>query len=240
MKKLVTFVLVMLVVATISANFSFAQRSRAYNGDKASREITKSQKTFKALIVDLKEQKSELEKSKAKMLKQPALYEVAIVKTDSLINLYQQKIMMLEDQMITFAVTAAGKDEQNRVELKSRDVTALADAYMTIKYADNMSANNVNANASAGTNGKQLIGMVENAGYMNPVVVKITGPGMFSVEYTLGSKEKSPEFFLPCPGNYTATFVSRYGTRCITKKVWPNTVYHDGEKPLDFKATLLP
>lgn len=238
MKKLVSlFVLVMFVLVTVSINVVQAQRSRSYSGDKSSREITKSQETFKDLVADLKKQKSTLEKSRNRMLKNPAYYQFQIVKTDSLIGLYQQKIMMLEDQMITFAVTAAGKDQNSVVELKSRNVTALADAYLTVKYADNMSGN---TNGLEVNTGKKLIGMVENAGYISPVVVKITGPGMFSVEYTLKSKEKSPEFFLPCPGNYTAVFTSSYGIRCVTKKVWPNTVYYDGTKALDFKATLLP
>lgn len=236
MKNLVRMlVLVVLAVAVISTNVVGQHRSKAYLGDKDSREITKSQKNFKSLVADLKKEKSALEKSRDKMLKNPAYYEVAIVKTDSLIGLYQQKIMMLEDKMITFAITASGKDQEDRIELKSCDVNALADAWISVKYAENMSAN-ANGNANSG---KQLIGMVENTTYDNPVVVTITGPARFYREFTLGSRGKSPEFELPVIGRYTVNFVSPRGRACITKSAGPNTVYYDGTKQLDFKASFI-
>ncbi|MHB8903556.1 MAG: hypothetical protein ACYC40_00400, partial [Patescibacteria group bacterium] len=155
--------------------------------------ITKSQGTFESMINDLKKEKSALEKSRRKMSKNPGYYSALLIENDSLIRIYQQKIMLLEDQMITSITTAASKDREDRVELKSNDVTALADAYLTVKYADNMSAG-VNSEVSTG---KKLVGMVENCTYDNPVVVKISGPGnskIFTREFTLGSRQKSPEF----------------------------------------------
>jgi hypothetical protein len=131
-------------------------------------------------------------------------------------------------------VTATGKDQQEYVDLRGKNPAELANAYITVKYADNY-ANAANTVGSLG-----LVGMVENAGYVNPVVVKITGPANFSVEFTLGSKQKSPEFSLPCPGTYTAVFTNGYQTRVVSKPVGPNITYYDGEKVLDFKATLLP
>jgi hypothetical protein len=239
MKNLsVLFVLVMLTVV-VSANFCSAQRSKAYSGDKSSRIITKSQESFKSLVEDLKEQQAKLEKRRDKMAKKPDYYAALLVETDSLIKVYQTKIMSLEDQMVASVTAAVNKDEENRVELKSRNATEFADAYLTIKYADNLSANNGGAQANANS-GKQLMGMVENTTYDNPVVVTVTGPANFRREFTLGAKSKSPAFELPAIGNYTAYFISgRNRTACVTKKAGPNIVYYDGATPLDFKATFI-
>lgn len=239
MKNSVLFLLVMLVVATISTSSVYAQKSKAYSGDKASRIINKSQESFKSLVEDLKEQQAKLEKRRDKMAKKPDYYAALLVETDSLIKVYQTKIMNLEDQMVASITVAASKDQENRVELKSRNATEFADAYLTIKYADNLSANNGSAQANANS-GKQLTGMVENTTYDNPVIVTVTGPANFRREFTLGAKAKSPEFELPAIGNYTAYFVSgRNRTACVTKKAGPNIVYYDGATPLDFKATFI-
>lgn len=260
MKKLFVFwglVISIIIIMMVSNSTAYAQKSTAQVGDKNLTEVSKSAKIISSQLNALKiqirdlERKNKieivgLERSTKMLLRNPSLNQYMIEKndlqvkkcqarTDSLITVYEQKKSDLEDQLINFTVTAAGKDEQNSVTLKSRNVNALADAYLTVKYADNMSATNGTGGAS-----KQLIGMVENSGFLNPVIVKVTGPGNWTREFTLKSKDKSPEFELPYPGSYTAMFVSKYGTRCVTKRVGPNTVYYDGDKALDFKATLLP
>lgn len=237
MKKLsVLFVLVMLAIA-VSTNVS-AQKSKAYSGDKSSRIITKSQESFKSLVADLKEQQAKLEKKRDKMAKKPDYYAALLVETDSLIKVYQTKIMSLEDQMVASVTAAVSKDSENRIELKGRNVTEFADAYLTIKYADNLSANN--GGATNANSGKQLMGMVENTTYDNPVVVTVTGPANFRREFTLGARAKSPVFELPVIGNYTAYFISgKNREACITKKAGPNIVYYDGATALDFKATFI-
>lgn len=209
MKNLFRLSVLVMLALIFAVSTSFAQKSKAYSGDKGSREINKSQDIFKSLVADFKEQKNALEKSRDKMLKNPSYYRFQIVKTDSIIDLYQQKIMMLEDQMITFAVTAAGKDQLSKVELKSRNVTALADAYLTVKYADNMNSV-ANGNSLSVDSAR-----IENNWY-NPVYVTVKGPAGFHTSFTLGSK-KHVVLPISIPGGYTVFYTYGNTTKCVGK-----------------------
>jgi len=243
MKKSVFFSVMLVIVMIVSAASAYGQKSKMYSGDKSAKEIKKSQQIFSEQIDNLKNNIKDLEKSKIRVISRyqrttDEYYGNQIIQIDSLINLYQQKVMLLEDQQITFVVTTASKDQQSYVDLQGRNPTELANAYVIVKYAENYK-NAANTVKTASNNSK-LVGIIENAGYVNSVVVKITGPANFHIEFTLNSKQKSPEFYLPCPGIYTAVFTNGYQTRSVTKTVGPNIVYYDDNKPVDFKATLLP
>ena len=267
MKKSLVILFGMMLALTLTLSLvvsvpALAQKSTALMGDKSVSDVDRSTKVFKSRIADLKNEIVNLENERDKKVAKyetsrnhmahtnPGYYEAEITKadtlikrceknTDHLIAVYQQKILELDDQLSAFTINVAGKDQQNVMALKSRNVSEFADAYMTIKYADNLSSNS-KADPNSVSMGRELQGIVENASYLSPVVVRITGPAQFSVEYTLEAKEKSPEFTMPCIGCYTATFTSSYGVRCVTKRVWPNSVYYDNGQAFGFKATLLP
>ena len=253
----------MMLALTLSLSLAvsvplMAQKSVALMGDKNIAEVDRSTNVFKSRIADLKAEIVSLEterdkkivtmeRKKSQLLKHGDLYSIVIdslekrsqrcwKQTESLINSYQQKILNLNDELSAFTINAAGKDQQNVMALKSRNVSEFADAYMTVKYADNMSTP---ANVSD-LNSKKLIGIVCNESYKNPVVVYVNGPANFHREFTLTSKSKSEEFTLPCIGKYTATFIGNFPNTCVTKRVWPNTVYYgkDG-KAYDFMAALI-
>lgn len=224
----------MLTIMVISASV-FSQRSVYSSGDKSSTEIACSQKQFKSLISDLKSSLADLQKQQDKLvaryLRNPQGLEQVIRANDSLIIQYQKKIENLEDQQIQFVVNAAGKDKKQNIALKSYDVEEFANAYLTVKYADNIGAPE--------NTEKKLFGVVENATYLNPVVVRICGPANFLLEFTLKAKEKSQAFDIPMIGSYTATFISRAGQASVTKRVWPTARYFDEGKQIDFKATYI-
>lgn len=248
--------LTLMILAVSSATVS-AQKSTVLIGDKTTVEVKKSVKIISEQLDDLKDQirdlkkdgKKEvavLERNKRTLLHNPGLNQFLIIKTDaqvkkceqktdSLLAICEQKKSNLEDELINFTVFAAGKDKQNIVNLKSRNVREIAKAYLYVKYADNM-----NSASSSEGNQKKLIGMVENTGYLNPVVARVTGPANFSREFTLSARSKSIVFDLPYIGEYTTVFYHGNEIRCVTKEVGPNIVYYDGGRVLDFKATLLP
>lgn len=236
MKKL--FILVTLTITMVLSTAGFAQKSSAYTGDKGSKEISASCKIMKDAVTDLRIQVKDFEKKSRNLHsriprnpKEP-YYLAKVKETDSLLNLYRQKVSSLEDQLIAFTVSASSKDKQNIVQLNSRNVNQFSEAYMITKFADKENANN-----NVPANGKHLIGLVENVSAINPIIATVTGPANFSVSFTLKSRDKSPEFELPCYGEYTTVFTSKYGIRCVTKRVWPNTTYYDGQKQFDYKAT---
>jgi len=259
MKKLVSFVVlvmsVMFIIMIVSTG-AFAQKSTILVGDKTTTEVKKSAEIISEQLNDLKDRirdlkkdgKKEvtvLERNKRTLLRNPGKNQFLIIradaqvkkseaKTDSLIAICEQKKSNLEDELINFTVVAAGKDKQNIVNLKSRNVREIAKAYLYVKYADNMNL------ASSDGSQKKLIGIVENTGYLNPVVAIVTGPANFSREFTLSARSKSIVFDLPYIGEYTTVFYHGNETSCVTKEVGPNIVYYDGAKVLDFKATLLP
>jgi len=154
---------------------------------------------------------------------------------DSLIARYLSKIDLLENQIEDLLVRNIGNDQQRFIKLRSNNPEEVANAYALVKYADAMTRDTTAVRGAKQT----LIGNVENASY-GKVHVRVSGPVNFVREYTLGMRSKSPDFDLPCPGQYTATFTNGYDFRTVTKNVGFNAQYFDGDKSYNFKATLLP
>ena len=196
-RSLVLLVMVMLAVA-ISANV-FGQKSVMYVGDKSNAEISGSVEIYRGLIKDLEERKKNFEKGLKKMLRKPADNEFIITKTDSLINLCQDKIMALQDQLVEFTERAAGKDQQNIISLKSRNLPAMTDAIFAINYV----------------NGKKNGALIENHWY-HQVFVKIQGPGRWHTSFTLdnGKKLVVP---ISMPGRYVVSYTYGNTTKCVGK-----------------------
>lgn len=218
--------IMLIVPATVSA-----QKSTVLIGDKTTAEVKKSVKiisgqldALKVQIKDLekdgKKRIADLEREKRILLRNPGKNQFLIIKadaqvkksearTDSLLSVCLQKKSELEDQLISFAVTAAGKDQQNIVNLKSRNVNDIADAYLVVKYADKM-----NSVSSGGTFSADSA-RIENNWY-NPVYVTVKGPAGFHTSFTLGSK-KHVVLPISIPGGYTVFYTYGNTTKCINK-----------------------
>lgn len=221
-------------------------------GDKNSQEVKESRDFFLDCISSYKDEISNLKSENLLLQESQESKDVSSAKKEecaekikansSEINRYQQKINLVEESLYSFVENSAGKVDKTRINLYGGEPLEMAEAYATIRYADNMSGyHNAASTVSDGANKTGLVGIVENAGNLREVVVKITGPAAFYREFTLTARKKSPIFDIPMPGNYTATFFNRSEMRVVTKKVGSNIVYYDDEgKAYDFKATLLP
>lgn len=216
-------------------------------GDKNSQEVKTSENFFLNRISFYEDKIADLNEENQLLLvgndTTSIRQNVQKIKTNKiLISKYRKKIALNEDNLDSFIENSAGKADKTRINLYGGEPLEMAEAYATIRYADNTSGyHNAASTVSDGANKMGLVGIVENAGNLREVVVKITGPAAFYREFTLTSRKKSPIFDIPMPGNYTATFVNRNEMRTVTKRVGPNIVYYDDEgKAYDFKATLLP
>ncbi|MFA6994808.1 MAG: hypothetical protein WC249_00115 [Patescibacteria group bacterium] len=234
-----------LVVVFLGLSFVGCTGGSLSVGDKNSSEVKESRNFFldrisyyKDEISDLKNENLFLEQSNDTSSVGKAKHNQMIIANDLEIDKYQQKISLAEDRLDEFVEKSAGKADRTSINLYGGEPLEMAEAYATIRYADNTSGYQ---NAASTVSSKGLVGVVENAGNLREVVVKIIGPAAFYREFTLTARKKSPTFNIPMPGNYTATFFNRSEIRVVTKKVGPNIVYYDDEgKAYDFKATLLP
>lgn len=206
-KQFVLLVMVMSIFVSTSA--VFAQKSTMYVGDKSNAKIERSVEIYKGVINDLKERKSDLEISLKNMLKKPGENEFAITKTDSMINVCQEKIMAMDDKLIEFTDRSAGKDQLNIINLKSRNLSAMAEAMLAANY---INSNKSESNASVASADSARI---ENNWYRQ-VYVKIQGPGRWHTAFTLGSG-KYLVLPLSMPGRYVVSYTSGNTTKCVGK-----------------------
>jgi len=151
-----------------------------------------------------------------------------ISRNDSLITIYQAKIDDLENVSDDFLQRAAGKDKKTKIELRGYDPLEMSEAYMIMKYADNLQSGGSTIGAmNTGTG--QLQGIVINT-RNETVLAMVEGLG-FKQEFLLKPREKQT-FVLPSFGRYKTTFTSTYNSNnvaCVTKNVGPNYTYHDDE-----------
>ncbi|MFA5155712.1 MAG: hypothetical protein WC453_04790 [Patescibacteria group bacterium] len=159
-----------------------------------------------------------------------ARYRMVIAANDSLIAVYRAKIHRLENEGDRTLLDIAAKNEHNSVVLESTSAREISEAYFLIKYADNLATGNIST----------LTGIVAN-NTSSEVSVKVVGPMNFRWDYVLKARQKSPEFTLPCPGWYTATFTNGYDDSSVKKEVGPRIFYFDIErdKQYAFIATLI-
>jgi len=232
------------MVMMVSSNV-FAQKSKLYTGDKSAREIKKSQQVYWDQIENLESRISKFQKENQKLMyrfqasqNQVLMdsYADQIKRNNSLINFYQSRADSLRKRCSEFTEYATGKDDQQYLDLRSRNTNDLLGAYTIIKYLESyQTAQQVVQSESEKDDG--LRGIVENQWYRD-VNVTITGPGNFCREFYLKSGQKSPVFILSTPGNYTATFRTGFESKSVTKPVGPNIVYHDNGNGYDFRAIL--
>lgn len=199
-KSIVLLVMVMSICVSTSV---FAQKSTMYVGDKSNSEISGSVKIYRGLIDDLKERKANLEKSLKKMLRNPGLNEFAITRTDTMINACQEKIMSLDDQLIAFTERAAGKDEQNIINLKSRNLPAMTDAIIAVNYYSKKGNNPLNE-VGASLSDSALI----TNDWHREVYVTISGPARFHTSFRIKANSK---VILPVPGPGAYSVVFDFG-----------------------------
>ena len=233
MKKnlVITFGVMLALTLTLSLVVSIpalAQKSTITMGDKNTVDVKKSADIFKKQISDLKKEIVSLKNDKAETIsklersrdylvkKDQNLYEQVITDINdsikkfeksrsALISAYEKRESNMEDQLLSFTVVAAGKDKQTVVSLKSRNVTRMAEAYRTMKYADNMSVIN------NGTIMKDSA-LIQNSFYRETFVT-VTGPD-FSKNFRLGSKQ---QIILPIngPGHYAVSFQVGYDIKTV-------------------------
>lgn len=239
MKKVVLFVIVLTITSAIIS--VKGQTSSISFGDKSSKEIKSSVKLFQSQI-------KEYNKNITKLTKERNLFDVRFTRDstsvgkmrylremkrcDSILAVYREKIGNNEEQIENLLATAAGKDQTDRTDLKVRrsgqNIGKLADAYLTISYANKL--------ASQPANVKPLKGLVVNNWYRDVKVI-ITGPANFKWEGYLkgGSKQ---EFDVPFPGWYVTTFTCTKGSSSTRKQVSLNNNYYDGNTRYDYRADL--
>lgn len=148
----------------------------------------------------------------------------------------QKEVLVAEIQKLTAQKNELliNNTQTESISVNTKDPVAMATAYYMVKVADNNSSNNQTT---------RFTGVLVN--YWNRVmVVKVTGPGGFLQEITLGpgssSKPSYQEFEFQIPGDYTAVFSWSNGSIPVTKKGgWPNVSYIFNGKIYAFKATQL-
>jgi len=234
MKKnlVILFGMMLALTVTLSLVVSIpvmAQRSTITMGDKNTVDVRKSADIFKKQISDLKKEIVSLKKEKAETIgklersrdylvkKDQNLYEQVItdlndsikkfeISRSSLISAYEKQESNMEDKLLSFTVVAAGKDKQTVVSLKSRNSLQIAEAYRTIKYADNMNSPANNGSA------RQDSALIQN-NYYTSTFVTVTGPD-FSKSFRLDSHQ---QIILPIngPGRYAVSFKVGYGIKTV-------------------------
>jgi len=146
-------------------------------------------------------------------------YKKRIKNNDSLIVYYQREVKAAESQSAEFLSRAAGKDNQKYINLTSRDPKELTNAFAIISYYNNRGTEKMIDSA-----------IVINKWYRDVFVV-IKGPGTFRSATNLNPGEKVV-VKIPGPGNYSVTFshgdvsktVSRY-VDCINSDVYNKQNY---------------
>ena len=220
-------IIAMVMLASMMAAVSAYSQSQIAFGDKSIREQ-------KRIIRVIRGQVDEYRLS----IKQITKYNTNhLTKEDSAsISNYNKKIDYLENQLDNLIAAMAGKDAKYNANLENRDPRKVAEAYLLMKYADNL-GNKKESASSEGSDSAKLKGIVVN-NWFREVGVQIVGPGNFFLEFSLKPNEKSPVFSLPIIGEYTAVFICGNERKSVTKQVKPNVLYYDGSVAYDFKATL--
>ncbi len=228
MRKLVAITVIVLISMMVVEK-SFCQ-SQIYSGDKSLRENRRTIRLIHGQVSKYQENISLIVEKKAGHLN----------KEDSLLIVnYRQKIDILETSLNNLIVSTSGKDTKEIMNLESKDPRKSAEAYLLVKYADNIKSSYGDSSELATESmGDKLKGIVVN-NWCNEVTVKVTGPANFYREFNLKPNGKSPVFVLPFIGEYTTVFIYGNETRIVTKKVGPNIIYYDGAAAYDYKATLL-
>jgi len=224
MKRLL--VLVIMTLGVISTSI-YAQ-SEIYHGDKTIREqkkavrlINKRITNYRLIIRSISQHRAEYRDGEDSVL----------------IASYYQKINFLEDQLDDASVAIIGKDTKQHTKLKSRDPRKSAEAYLLMKYADNLDQHGNGNYVKESVDSVGLKGIVVNNWYYE-VIAQVTGPGNFFREFNIKPNKKSPEFSIPVVGEYTTTFIFGNQRKMITKQVMPNIIYYDGNVVYAYKTTL--
>lgn len=220
MKKIV--VIAVAIILSMVATEAFAQ-SQAYSGDKSLKEIRRTMRIIRRQI-------NVYEKSKTVIAKKRVLSHA-----DSLlISNYQNKIDELEINLNSLIITGTDKGTRQSVNLTGKDPKKIAEAYLLVKYADNIGKNK---NVIGDSTSQNLKGIIVNNWYYE-VTARVTGPGNFFREFNIKPNRKSPVFTLPVIGEYTTVFITSNDSKMITKSVGPNIVYYDDAEAYDYKVTL--
>jgi hypothetical protein len=220
MKKIV--VIAVAIILSMVATEAFGQ-SQVYSGDKSLKEIRRTIRVIHRQI-------NSYEKSiRVVIMKKSGKLSVS----DSLlISNYQNKIDELEINLNSLIIASANNSVRQSMNLTNKDPKKVAEAYLLVKYADNLGGGSLEQNI-ASTN---LKGILVNDTYYN-VIAQITGPGNFFREFDIKARGKSREFFLPMIGEYVTIFIYRNQSATVTKKVGPNIIYYDGGTAYSYKAT---
>jgi len=160
-----------------------------------------------------------------------------ISRNEALVKEYSAKIYNLENEIDRFLVLS-GKDRVTRFEFTG-DPQKVADAYVSVMYADNLdNTDNFPNSSSVSFSSEKLKGIIENQ-WHREVIVQICGPGGFFREFTIKARGQSRVFNLPVIGKYTAIFIFGRDIKLIEKMVGPNIVYYGSNgEPYDYKVTL--
>jgi protein involved in ribonucleotide reduction len=253
MKKLVG--LFFAIIITISAGGCVQPISSNISGNKDLVLIEKEQNILSSQADHYRTLQSDLRQENSQLLAElhDSTYNVnylrlnqKIANNDSLYIIYQSMIAELEKQINTLLVRTSNQDKYSSIDLESRDPKRFADAYLLIKYADNLKSEqnesaNQTANEENSDNSPKLIGILENT-RNSDVIAEVTGAGNFYREFYIKAHSKSQVFSLPFIGEFTTTFIScldKNDRDCITKPVGPNIEYWDSGTRYAYKATAI-
>lgn len=230
---LLMFVLLTLMILAVSSATASAQKSTILIGDKTTTEVKKSVEVISgqldALKIQIKDLEKEgdkkiakLEKSKKQMLRNPGLNQFLITKTDaqiqkseartdSLIAVCERKKSQLENDLINFTVIAAGKDKQNIINLKSRNLSKMTDAMYALNYMAKKNSSSTDIIASTDSV------FIDN-GWYKKVFVTVSGlNGRFQKSFPLDGRSTAT-IPIPGPGNYVVYYDFGNETKCVSKR----------------------
>ena len=226
MKKIVV-IAAAIILSMVATEVAFGQ-SQAYSGDKSLKEIRRTVRVIHRQIKNYEKSIRIMIMKKSGDLSQG----------DSLlISNYQNKIDELEINLNSLIIAGANKDTRQSLNLTSKDPKKVAEAYLLVKYADNIGKSQNTVNADGTNQSSRLKGIIVNNWYYE-VTAQVTGPGNFFREFNIKPNRKSPVFVLPVIGEYTTVFITSNESKMIAKPVGPNIVYYDDAIAYDYKVTL--
>ena len=226
MKKIVVIAAAAMILSMVATE-AFGQ-SQAYSGDKSLKEI---RRTIRVIHRQIKNYEKSI---RIVIMKKSG----DLSRNDSLlISNYQNKIDELEITLNSLIIASVNKDTRQSMNLTSKDPKKVAEAYLLVKYADNIGKSQNTVSADNANQSSRLKGIIVNNWYYE-VTAQVTGPGNFFREFNIKPNRKSPVFVLPVIGEYTTVFITSNKSKMIAKPVGPNIVYYDDAIAYDYKVTL--
>ena len=211
---------VVVLVFSLIVSLSVAGQLNSFDfGDKTSKEIKADLKVIDSEISSYEKEISFLQFDNRK---------APNVLNDSLISAYRAEIYALRMLKKEILIVTASNSRTQRVSSRTNSpsrLTAAANAYAVMTYADNYTQNQQSGGVS------DLKALVVNYWYQDVSVV-VRGLAGWERQFFLSGNGGRASFQVPAPGNYTFIFSNGRTTKAIVKRCQPGVSesYESGEK----------